>query len=114
MRRDSRYPGLAAADDGMEPPSPTAIVTKQATPLGELLKMDSDAMSQPHYAEGWTLVGLLYKQPAKFGKLLLELRKGGSDLAAIEKVYGWDEEKLTEQWRKYVMAQGGKGVPKRP
>ncbi len=85
------------------------MATKQATPLGELLKMDTDAMSQPHYAEGWTLVGLLSKQPAKFGKLLLELRKGGSDLEAIEKVYGWDEEKLTEQWRRYVMGQGGKG-----
>ncbi len=90
------------------------MATKQATPLGELLKMDTDAMSQPHYAEGWTLVGLLSKQPAKFGKLLLELRKGGSDLEAIEKVYGWDEEKLTEQWRRYVMGQGGKGAPKRP
>ncbi len=89
------------------------IAAKQATPLGELLKMGADAMSQPHYAEGWTLVGLLSKQPAKFGKLLLELRKGGSDLAAIEKVYGWDEEKLTEQWRKYVMGQGKKGAAKR-
>ena len=62
-------------------------------------------MLQPHYAEGWTLVGLLNKQPAKFGKLLLEMRKGGSDLAAIEKVYGWDEKKLTQEWRAYVMQQ---------
>ena len=69
--------------------------------------------SQPRYqdyAEGWSLVGLLNKQPAKFGRLLLELKKRsskrGSELAAIKKVYGWDDKKLTQEWRKYVMAKG--------
>ena len=75
------------------------MTTNKATPLGRLMQMDSDAMSQPHYAEGWTLVGLLASQPAKFGKLLLKLRKGSSELEAIEKVYGWDEEELTKEWR---------------
>ena len=46
---------------------------------------------------------LLNKQPAKFGQLLLAMRKGGSDLAAIEKVYGWDEARLTREWRAYVI-----------
>ena len=81
------------------------MATNQATPLGELLQMDHPQMLQPHYAEGWTLVGLLNKQPVKFGKLLLEIGKGSSDLAAIEKVYGWDEKKLTQEWRAYVMQQ---------
>ena len=81
------------------------MATRNATPLGKLLQMDSTNMLQPHFAEGWTLVGLLSKQPAKFGKLLLALRKGGSELAAIKKVYGWDEKKLTQEWRAYVMGQ---------
>ena len=81
------------------------MATRRATPLGELLQMDTAKMSQPHYAEGWTLVGLLNKQPAKFGKLLLAMRKGGSDLAAIENVYGWDEKKLTQEWHAYAMHQ---------
>ena len=54
-------------------------------------------------------MGLLNKQPAKFGKLLLTLRKGGSGLEAIEKVYGWDEKKLADEWRAYVMGQGKEG-----
>ena len=81
------------------------MATRNATPLDKLLQMDSTNMLQPHFAEGWTLVGLLSKQPAKFGKLLLALRKGGSGLAAIEKIYGWDEKKLTQEWRAYVMGQ---------
>ena len=84
------------------------MTTNKATPLGTLVQMDSDAMLQPNYAEGWTLVELLASRPAKFGKLLLELRKGGSELDAIEKVYGWDEEKLTKEWRAFVMDQGRK------
>ena len=90
---------------GLDCARPTAHGKRGATPLGELLQMDQHRMLQPHYAEGWTLVGLLNKQPAKFGKLLLELRKGGSDLEAIEKVYGWDEKKLTKEWRAYAMHQ---------
>ena len=89
------------------------MATNKATPLAELLRMDDDRMLQPHYAEGWTLVGLLAKQPAKFGKLLLETRKCDSDLEAIEKVYGWDEKQLTKEWRAFVMGQGNKGVRKR-
>jgi hypothetical protein len=82
----------------------------RATPLGKLLEMDTHNMLQPHFAEGWTLVGLLNKQPVKFGKLLLAIREGDSELKAIEKVYGWDEKKLTQQWRAYVMGQGKKAV----
>ena len=63
--------------------------------MGELLQMNTSKMLQPHYAEAWTLVELLASQPGKFGKLLLTLRKGDSELAAIEKVYGWDEKRLT-------------------
>ena len=81
------------------------VATHQATPLGKLLQMEYPDMLPPHYAEGWTLVGLLNKQPVKFGKLLLALRKGGSELAAIKNVYGWDEKKLTAEWRTYVLRQ---------
>jgi hypothetical protein len=81
------------------------ITANKATPLGELLKMDHRAMLQPHYAEAWALVGLLSEKPAKFGKLLFELRESGSGLAAIEKVYGWDEKRLTDEWIAYAMAQ---------
>ena len=89
------------------------MATRKATPLGELLQMDHSRMLQPHYAEGWTLVGLLNKQPVKFGKLLLEIRKGRSDLEAIEKVYGWDEKELTKEWRAFVTGQGKKDVRSR-
>ncbi len=75
------------------------MANHKETPLGELLQMDSSKMLQPHYAEGWTLVELLASQPGKFGKLLLTLREGDSELAAIDKVYGWDEKKLTTEWR---------------
>ena len=89
------------------------MAAHRATPLSDLLRMDHSRMSQSHYAEGWTLVGLLASQPAKFGKLLLELRKGGSEMEAIEKVYRWDEKELTKEWRTYVMGQGKKGVKSR-
>ena len=84
------------------------IATRQATPLADLLKIDAATMSQPVYAERWALVGLLNEQPAKFGKLLLSLKDSDSDLAAIEKVYGWNEKELDRQWRAYVMKLGKK------
>jgi hypothetical protein len=89
------------------------ITNHKATPLGKLLQMDTHNMLQPHHAEGWTLVGLLSKQPAKFGKLLLAMRSGGSQLEAIEKIYGRDEKKLTKEWHAYVMVQGKKNTRKR-
>jgi hypothetical protein len=82
------------------------MATHKATPLGELLEMNISKMLQPHYAEGWTLVELLASQPGKFGKLLLALRKADTQLAAIDKVYGWDEKRLTHEWRTYVMNRG--------
>jgi hypothetical protein len=81
------------------------MLTNQATPLDKLLKMDTYKMVQPNYAEAWTLLSLLNKQPAKFGKLVLAIRKGTPDLEAIEDVYGWDEEQLTQEWHKHVMGQ---------
>lgn len=84
------------------------ITTRKATPLGKLLQMDTHSMLQAHHAEGWTLAGLLSKQPAKFGKLLLTMRDGATELEAIEKVYGWDEKNLTKEWRVYVIAQAKK------
>ena len=47
----------------------------------------------------------LASQPDKFGKLLLTLREGDSELVAIEKVYGWDEKQLAQQWRAYVIGR---------
>ena len=88
------------------------IATNRATPLGKLLQMEPGGMSQANYAEGWTLAGLLSKQPTKFGKLLLELRTSSSELEAIEKIYGWNEKKLTQEWRKYVLAERSKGAEK--
>ena len=73
------------------------MASNQATPVRQLLQMGTNQMFQPHYAEGWTLVGLLNKQPAKFGKLLLALKKGSLVLTAIEKIYGWDEKKLANE-----------------
>ena len=81
------------------------VLTKKATPLDKLLQMDTYTMVQPHYAEAWTLVALLAKQPAKFGKLMLAIRKGIADLAAIKEVYGWDEKQLTQEWRKFVLSR---------
>ncbi|MCE5266464.1 MAG: hypothetical protein LLG00_01070 [Planctomycetaceae bacterium] len=84
------------------------LMSHKATPLGELLQMDSSNMWHPHYAEAWTLVELLASQPVKFGKLLLALRKTKSELAAINEVYGWDEKRLTKEWRGYAMTHGVK------
>ncbi len=81
------------------------IATKQVTPVAELLQMDTTRMLQPHYAEAWTLVGLLNKQPAKFAKLVAALRDNKAALAVIKDVYGWDEKKLTEEWHKFVLDQ---------
>jgi hypothetical protein len=88
------------------------MTNRKATPVDELLRMGSSTMSEANYAEGWTLVELLNKQPVKFGKLLMELSPSGSEMAAIEKVYGWDEKKLTQEWRKYVLAERSKGAEK--
>ena len=82
------------------------LSARKATPLADLLKAEpitSPKSVQPILAERWTLVGLLNQQPAKFGKLLLAIRDGDSKLAAIEKIYGWDEKELSRQWRVYVM-----------
>jgi hypothetical protein len=75
--------------------------------------MTSYNMLQPHYAEGWSLVDFLSKQPGKFGKLLLAVKERLPELEAIEKAYGWDEKTLTKKWRAYVMGQGNKGAAKR-
>jgi hypothetical protein len=81
------------------------IATNRATPLGELLQMEPGGMSQANYAEGWMLVGLLSREPTKFGKLVLAMRKDVSELEAIEQVYGWNEKELNKHWRAYVMGQ---------
>ncbi len=78
---------------------------KQESGVRGLLRMDTTNMLLPQYAEAWTLVGMLAKQPEKFGKLLLALREEKDPLKAIEQVYGWDEKKLETEWRKDVLGQ---------
>ncbi len=75
------------------------MAADRATPPGKLLEMNTHNMLQPHFAEAWTLVGLLSRQPAKFGRLLMAMRTGVPELQAIEKIYDWDEKKLTAEWR---------------
>jgi hypothetical protein len=82
------------------------MATRKATPPGELLKTDRISFSQPLFAERWSLVGLLNQQPVKFGKLLLAIKQGDADLAAIEKIYGWNEKELSRQWRVYAISMG--------
>jgi hypothetical protein len=79
--------------------------TKKESSLRGLLLMDTTNMRLPHYAEAWTLVGLLARQPEKFAKLILLLRDEKDTLKAIEQIYGWDEKKLDSQWHKDVLAQ---------
>ena len=38
----------------------------------------------------------------------MAMRTGVPELQAIEKIYDWDEKKLTAEWRAYVMGQGNK------
>ena len=76
------------------------LTTRKATPIAKLA--DETTVSQAVYAERWALVGLLNQQPAKFGKLLLAIKDGDADLAAIEKIYGWNEKELTRQLRVYA------------
>lgn len=78
---------------------------KKESGVRGLLNMDTTNMFLPHYAEAWTLVNMLAKQPEKFGKLLLALREEKDPLQAIEQVYDWDEKKLEAAWRKDVLGQ---------
>jgi hypothetical protein len=81
------------------------IRRRKATTVRALLMMDTTNMLLPHYAEVWTLTGVLTKQPEKYGKLILALREEKDALKAIEQVYGWDDKKLEEEWHKWVLAQ---------
>ena len=74
-----------------------------------VLRMDSTQMVQPHYAEAWTLVAVLAKQPAKFAKLVEALQLNKDALAVIKEIYGWDEERLTQEWHRFVLAQVSAG-----
>ena len=81
------------------------IASKQVSTVEQLLSMGTTTMLLPHYAEAWSLVSMLAKQPEKFAALVLKLREERSALKAIEDVYGWDEKKLTAEWQKYVLGQ---------
>jgi hypothetical protein len=59
--------------------------------------IDATNMVLPHNAEAWTLVGLLAKQPAKFAELVGSLHEEQDALQAVQRIYGWDEKKLTEE-----------------
>jgi len=78
----------------------------KSTPLANLLKADLAPNSQSLSAERWSLVALLNRQPVKFGKLIQAIGQGDSELAAIQKTYGWDEKELSRQLRVYGMSQG--------
>jgi hypothetical protein len=78
---------------------------KTESSVRQLLEMNTTNMLLPQYAEAWTLVGMLAKQPEKFGKLLLALREEKDALKAIEDVYGWDDKKLEAEWHKDVLGQ---------
>jgi hypothetical protein len=81
------------------------ITAKQITRAAELVRMDTTSMLLHHYAESWTLASLLARQPAKFGDLMLALRDDKDVLKVIERIYGWDEKTLDEEWHKYVLSQ---------
>jgi hypothetical protein len=81
------------------------MAANQTTPLRALLQIGPAQMVESHYAEGWSLVALLNRQPAQFGKLLQVMSKGSPGLTAIKKVYGWDESRLAKEWRAYVLGQ---------
>ncbi len=85
-----------------------SLAKRQATLPSDWLKSDPPAVTLLVNAERWALVGLLNQQPAKFGKFLLAIKHGDSDLTAIEKVYGWSEKELDRQWRAYVLKPGKK------
>jgi len=81
------------------------IATKEISPVGDLLQMDTTTMLLPHYAEAWSLTGLLAKQPAKLAELVVALRGERATLKTVLRIYGWDEKELTRQWHQYVLAQ---------
>ena len=76
---------------------------KKESGVRGLLTMDTTNMLLPQYAEAWTLVSVLARQPEKFAKLLMALREEKDPLKAIEQVYDWDEKKLESEWRKEVL-----------
>jgi hypothetical protein len=79
------------------------IAARRVSSPSQLLQTDTTNMLQPQYAEAWTLMDLLAKQPDKFAELVLALREEKDALAAIYRIYGWDEKKLTAQWHKHVL-----------
>jgi hypothetical protein len=81
------------------------IATKEISPPAELLRMDTTNMLLPHYAEAWSLVGLLARQPAKFAELVLALRAEKDALKTVERVYGWNEKELVQRWHAHVLEQ---------
>jgi 23S rRNA U2552 (ribose-2'-O)-methylase RlmE/FtsJ len=80
------------------------IAARKVSGVRELLGMDTTNMVLPHYAEAWTLAGLLAKQPARFADLVLALREEKDAVKEIERIYGWDEKKLADEWHKQVLA----------
>jgi hypothetical protein len=83
------------------------LTKRQATLPSDFLKADQTS-DNSSYVDRWALVGLLNQQPVKFGKLLLALKDGDTDLPAIEKIYGWNEKELDKKWRAYVLSPGKK------
>jgi hypothetical protein len=78
---------------------------RKVSSVDQLLQMDTTNMLLPNYAEAWTLTGLLAKQPAKFSELVLALREEKAVMPVIERIYGWNEAELTQQWHKHVLSQ---------
>ena len=68
--------------------------------------MGTSDMSQPQYAEAWTLVELLNRQPVKFGKVLLAMRKGTLRNGGHRRSLRMGREASSpQQWRAFVMTQ---------
>ena len=82
------------------------LANQRVTEVGVGLVNTAIAQSvAEHNRQMGALMGLLAKQPAKFGQFVLKLRQEQSALKIIEEVYGWDEKKLTAEWHKYVLGQ---------
>jgi hypothetical protein len=75
---------------------------KKLTTVPELLKFTTAKMTLPEFAESWSLVDLLASDQLRFGKLLYALRDEEDPLKAIESVYGWTEDRLTQEWHQHL------------
>ncbi len=85
-----------------------AMARNRYTKLSDLIRMTQRGYSAFHYAHGWGLCYFLIhhssKMRDKFKKYFKEFKKEGVEpVAQFNKIFPWEEEKLDQEWRTYIL-----------